>query len=48
MDEKIVKNREGLHLGLRLGLHYKNEMCLMGLHLGLQNLSKNALIIVGN
>ena len=40
MDEKIGKNREGLHLGLRLGLHYKNEMCLMGLHLGLQNLSK--------
>lgn len=48
MDEKIVKNREGLQKDLRKDLHHKNEMCLMDLQKDLQNLSKNDLIIVGN
>lgn len=48
MDEKIGKNREDLQMDLRKDLHHKNEMCLMGLHKDLQNLSKNDLIIVGN
>lgn len=48
MDKKSSKNREGLQKDLRKDLHNKNEMCLMDLQKDLQNLSKNALIIVGN